>query len=166
MAFWEKDEETVESIRERRTRKMDRFMKMQVAPLACKVLFITMLVLPLLAVLSDVTSYQRYGAGRDYRHLLSNMAISAFTLWTIPALILIITSLVQLHRLKNGYEERMPEKLTPVDLGDNQRFDLSVFEEKKGRKRLAPEKKYRIFSAVAAIGIAVFGVLLILVSFI
>lgn len=163
MGFWDKEEETVESIKERRSRKTDRFMKMQVLPAACKFLLIAMLVLTPLAVMADVSAYWQYGAGRGLDHLLKNAALTAVTMWSVPGLLLLGLSVFQLHRLNNGYEERPPEKLTPADFGDHNRYYDTAFLEKP--KKHEPEKKYKAYCVTAAAGMILFGLCFFLVSF-
>lgn len=163
MGFWDKEEETVESIKERKSRKMDRFMKMQVLPAACKFLMTGMLVLTPLAVLADVSAFWQYGTGHGLAHLLKTAAITALTMWSVPGLILLGLSIFQLYRLKNGYEERPPEELTPADFGDNNRYYDSAFAEKP--KKHVPEKKYKAYSMITAVGMIVFGLCLFVVSF-
>lgn len=163
MGFWDKEEETVESIKERRSRKMDRFMKMQILPVVCKFLLLAMLVLTPLTVMADVSAFYQYGSEFGTAHLVKNVAITAAAMWSVPGLILLGLSVFQLHRLKNGFEEKRPEKLTPADFGDNNRYDTAAFEVKP--KPYVPEKKYRAYCIITTAGLIVFGMFFFITFF-
>ena len=136
-----------DSPREKRIRKTEKINGTQLMPRLAKQSYWCMLVLTGVVVILETVLHIWYSSSQGMQVLLEKTAASALMCWTFFALILVVTSLVQLKRLKNGHiETRYVER----PLGD----DTDPFEPVAD-----PQPKYLRYIKTAAIGE---GILLLL----
>ena len=136
-----------DSPREKRIRKTEKINGMQIMPRLAKQSYCCMLVLTGIVVILELVLHIWYSSSQGIQVLFEKAAASAWMCWTFFALILVVTSLVQLKRLKNGHiETRYVER----PLGD----DTDPFEPVAD-----PQPKYIRYIKTAAIGE---GILLLL----
>ena len=136
-----------DSPREKRIRKTEKINGMQLMPRLAKQSCWCMFVLTGIVLILEVVLHIWYSASQGIWLMFVKMAVSALMCWTFFALILVVTSLVQLKRLKNGHiETRYVER----PLGD----DTDPFEPVAD-----PQPKYLRYIKTAAIGE---GILLLL----
>ena len=143
-----------DSPREKRIRKTEKINGMQILPRLAKQSYWCMLVLTGIVLILEGFLHIRYSSSQGMQVLFEKTTASALMCWTFFALILVITSLVQLKRLKNGHVET---KYVERPLGD----DTDPFEPVAD-----PQPKYIRYIKTAAIGegilLLLYGLLLLL----
>lgn len=130
--------------RRHRNLRYESILNEPILPRFCMICFFGMLLGTAVMVSFDIYASVTYLSHLGVRHMLRNAATSGLFCWLVFAIPLIPCAMYQLHK---GFADPYFKK-----------FDLK----KNGKPRMPMEKRFKLYVAIAAGGIAVLAVLYLL----